>query len=106
MFRHIALFQLKDDANGLSKEESRQQIIQNVRRLRENIPFIKRIEVGEHFVDQRTTFPGADLCVYVELETQQDYDNYINHPVHQEIAQVTRLLVASSSTITFNQSLA
>jgi hypothetical protein len=86
MIRHIALFKLKESANGQTKAENLAQIKRNVERLRESIGTIKTIEARENLADANSPFPAEDLCVYVEFANQADYDFYFNHPVHKEAA--------------------
>ncbi len=102
MFRHIALFNLKDSANGQSKAENTQQIIKNVERLRENINEIKFITVRPHYKLEDAEDAWAwDLCVYVELETEQDYKTYFYNPVHKEVAGFAKEVSEEVSAITF-----
>ncbi len=86
MIRHIALFMLKENVEGKSKRENIEQIKHNVQGLAENIETIKFIECRENFPDKESVFQAADLCVYAEFETKEDYDTYFHHLVHQKAA--------------------
>jgi hypothetical protein len=86
MIKHIALFKLKENHNGLNKQNIISEIIKNVHGLRENIKEIKHIEVAPNYPDNKAIFSAADLAVYVEFETDNDFELYFNHPLHKAAA--------------------
>lgn len=104
MIKHIALFKLKNKVNEKSKEENKKQIIKNVQRLKNDIKEIKKIEIGDHFETEKTSFPGWDLVVYVEFDTVAEYETYFTHPTHKEVAAFAALVSESVAGITYDKS--
>ena len=101
MIKHIGMFTLKEEHGGRSREENASQILANVDGLRAGIPGISHIEAGRPFVDARVAFPQADMAVYVEFETLEDYEAYFNHPKHREAAAFAASVSAAVAGITY-----
>ena len=105
MIKHIALFSLKAEAAGKTSAENKQQIIRNVDRLRSEIPVCKRIEASEQLQRDHSAPWAADLVVYVEFPTLDDYDAYFRHPVHQEAAAFAASVSQRVEGITYESAL-
>ena len=86
MIKHIVLFNLKDHAEGASKNDNLQTILRNAERLRTEVPVNKQIEVSQQLERERGAPRTADLIVVVEFESIADFDAFRVHPVHQECA--------------------
>ncbi len=86
MIRHVALFRLKDNVNGLNKSEIEVQIRRNVAHMRDSIHAIKHIEVCTNHNDAQAVFDADDLCVLADFANLEDYHTYFHHPVHREAA--------------------
>lgn len=67
-------------------ELNKRQIMRNVDRLRDKIPVPKRIESAEQLPRDRAVPWAADLVVYVEFDSLEDYDAYFAHRIHQQAA--------------------
>ncbi len=104
MIRHIALFNLKDQAAGKSKDENRRQIVANVDRLRLEIPVNKRVEAGQQIAAQPAPW-AVDLVVVAEFESVADYDAYFAHPVHREAAAFAASVSDHVEGITYESTL-
>lgn len=105
MIKHIALFNLKDEAGGQTKDQNRQQILRNVGRLQHEIPVNKRIEVGRQLAERSAPW-AADLAVYVEFDSVADYDAYVAHPVHREAAAFAASVSDHAEGITYASTIA
>jgi len=105
MLTHIALFYLKEEQAGQTKAENREQIINNVQSLKKNIPQINNIIIADKFETPKVSFPAADLCVYVTFKTQQDYEEYFHHPIHQKAASFASQVSEKVAGITFRENL-
>ncbi len=86
MIRHVALFIIKDQFNGVNKAELIKQIQRNVCTMREQIKTIKSIEACTNYEDASAVFPATDLCVLADFESLDDYHYYFHHAVHQKAA--------------------
>lgn len=105
MIKHIALFNLKDAANGKTKDENKSQILRNVERLKNEVPVKKRIEAAPQLSRDRNNPWAADLAVYVEFESLTDYDAYLAHPLHKEAADFAASVSDHAEGITFESAL-
>ncbi|EPP4294629.1 Dabb family protein [Vibrio navarrensis] len=101
MIRHIALFRLKDEFNGMNKAEILSRIQHNVNHMREAISSIQHIEVCTHQQDATAVFNADDLCVLADFATQEDYHHYFHHPVHRDAAGFAAEVSSSVHAITY-----
>ena len=101
MYTHIALFTLKESAEGHTKEENIQQILTNIQHMKETISQIKNITAGPYYEVQSIPMIAYDLAIWVELETLEDYQGYIQHPVHQEAAHFAAQVSDKVAAITY-----
>ncbi len=101
MIRHIALFRLKDDFNGMNKAEIISQITHNVNHMREAINTIGQIEVCTNHLDAMAVFDADDLCVLVDFANLDDYHTYFHHPAHKEAAGFAAEVSTSVHSITY-----
>lgn len=106
MIKHIALFTLKDEANGNTRQQNIEQIRQNVQRLKHEIPVNKRVEVAEQLQRDRDVVWAADLAVCAEFDSLADYDAYVAHPVHIEAATFAASVSEHVKGITFESQFA
>jgi hypothetical protein len=105
MIKHIALFKLKDEANGKSKKENIDQMAVNVHGLKDAIKEIDAIEVAPTYRDADSPYPSYDLAVCVEFSSKQAYDSYFNHPIHQKAAAFAASVSDQVAAITYNEAL-
>ncbi|MBX3435151.1 MAG: Dabb family protein [Pirellulales bacterium] len=103
MIKHIALFNLKDEAAGRTKEDNRRQILSNLERLRREIPVNKRVEAGQQLASQPASW-AVDMAVLAEFDTIEDYNAYIEHPVHKEAAAFAASVSYHVEGITYESS--
>lgn len=82
MVKHIVLWKLKDEANGLSKIENAKAIKQKLEGLKGKIEGLIKIEVGIDFLHSTES---ADIVLYSEFENNDALTFYANHPLHKEI---------------------
>jgi len=82
MIKHIVFWKLKDQANGLPKEENARLIKEKLEALRGVIPGLLRIEVGFDFSKSEQS---SDLALYSVFATRADLDAYQAHPDHKAV---------------------
>ena len=81
MVKHIVMWKLLDFAEGRSKSENIRYIKERLEALKQSIPEIKFLEVGESI-----TPGGYDAVLYTEFATPEDLAIYQNHPQHLEVS--------------------
>ncbi|MCU7905949.1 MAG: Dabb family protein [Candidatus Thiodiazotropha sp. (ex Epidulcina cf. delphinae)] len=105
MIKHIALFKLKDEANGRNKKENIERIAVNIHGLESAIKEIHSIEVAPIYIDADSPYPSYDLAVYAEFSSKEDYDIYFHHPIHQQAAAFAASVSDQVAAITYKETL-
>lgn len=82
MIKHIVFWKLKDEANGMSKQENALAIKEKLEGLRGQIEGLLAIEVGFDFLKSPES---ADVVLYSEFETKEALDFYQQHPLHKAV---------------------
>ena len=80
MIKHIVFWKLKEEANGLSKEENAKAIKQKLESLNGQIEGLINIEVGIDFLHSAES---ADIVLYSEFESKDALNFYQQHPLHK-----------------------
>jgi len=82
MIKHIVLWKLKEEANGLSKEQNAAEIKSKLESLHGKIEGLLKIEVGFDFLHSPES---ADIVLYSEFENREALDFYQQHPLHKAV---------------------
>lgn len=82
MVKHIVLWKLKEEANGMSKAENAAAIKQKLEELNGKIEGCIKLEVGFDFLHSAES---ADVVLYSEFENKAALDFYANHPLHKAV---------------------
>lgn len=82
MIKHIVFWKLKDQANGMSKEENAKAIKQKLEDLNGKIEGCLKLEVGFDFLHSEES---ADVVLYSEFESKEALSYYANHPLHKAV---------------------
>ncbi len=98
MIKHIVFFNLKDQAEGASKEENAQKINEVLSALPVKINEIKLYEFGINFADS----PSAmDYCLISGFDSAEDLNNYRKHPAHVEALEFIKKVISESLVVDF-----
>lgn len=84
MIKHIVMWRLHEQANGLDKASNAQLAKDKLEALAGQIPGLIKIEVGYDFSGGEMS---ADLVLYSELASKQALADYASHPAHVEVVQ-------------------
>lgn len=76
LVEHVVCFKLKADATP----EQEEQLIQNLRGLRESVPNIVDLSVGRNFTPERGQ--GYNVGLVVRFRNRADLEAYLPHPNH------------------------
>lgn len=82
MIKHIVFWQLKDEANGKSKQENMQLVKEKLMSCANVVPGITAFEVGMATGKLPCTY---DVALYSAFESEAALDAYQVHPDHQAI---------------------
>ena len=86
MVKHIVLFQLNPAMDAGKKREVIDAFKAGIEALPEQIPFIRKIEVGLN-ANPAETF---DIALYGEFDTMDDVKAYSAHPAHVAVAALLK----------------
>ncbi len=87
MVKHIVMWRLHDDVDGISKSENAVAIKKALEDLQGKIPGLLHIEVG---IDFCNTDQSADVVLYSELESREALASYQAHPLHQAVVPLVK----------------
>ena len=82
MIKHIVFWKLKEEANGMSKQENAQAIKQKLEALKGNIEGLIDIEVGFDFLHSPES---SDVVLYTTFTDKAALDFYQQHPLHKAV---------------------
>ncbi len=85
MIKHIVFWNLKDTAEGRSKQENALLIKQGLEGLVGRIDGLLKAEVGIGL-----DADGYDLCLYSEFSSKEALDAYQVHPEHDKVRKFVR----------------
>jgi hypothetical protein len=98
MIRHLVFWRFLDHAEGRSKTENIALIRRMLVELKDSIPEIVSLEVGENVV------PGVDaydLALHALFASREDLESYIVHPEHQKLVAVLRKVRSGRAVVDF-----
>ena len=82
MVKHIVMWKIKG-TNGLTKEETAQEIKRSLEDLNGKIEGLLRLEVGIDFLQSEASY---DVVLYSELVDKAALEYYQTHPLHVKVA--------------------
>jgi hypothetical protein len=100
MITHIALFNLRENADGENKQANLEQIKKNVETLKNEIDTIIEIHLSTHN-DYGFPFPHYEICVMATFKNAQDLGFYFDHPAHQRAKTFASSVAKDIAGITF-----
>jgi len=87
MVKHIVMWRLHDEVDGVSKNEAAVSIKKALEDLEGRIPGLIHIEVG---LDFDGSDQAADVVLYSELESRETLADYQAHPLHQAVIPLVK----------------
>ncbi|MFC1542664.1 Dabb family protein [Pseudomonadota bacterium] len=98
MVKHIVMWRLHDEVDGLSKPESTMLIKRALEDLQGKIPGLLHIEAGIDFSDSSQS---ADIVLYSELESREALEIYQLHPLHQAVIPLVKKYACDRIVVDF-----
>lgn len=93
MIKHIVFFKLSPE--GLKNKD---EIIIKLNNLKEEIDFIRALEVGVNFADEERAF---DLALTVIVDSKEALDAYAKHPKHLPVVEFIKSLGTQSKVVDY-----
>ena len=98
MIKHIVLWKLKEEAEGLSKKENAAELKRKLEGLKSKISEIVELEVGLSF---ETSDAASDVALYSLFKNKEDLGKYQKHPEHQKIAEFVKSVVSERRVVDY-----
>lgn len=96
MVTHIVMWNLKDEAEGGSKEQNAAVIKERLEALAGRIPGLLSLKVN------RGLLPGGyDLCLLGQYESLDALKGYRDHPLHKEVQQFVHKVITDRVSCDF-----
>ncbi len=84
MFKHIAMWKLKENAEGKSNIGNALLMKEMLETLKSMIPEIEVIEVG---INENPSAVAYDVVLYSEFKDEEAFKIYQDHPEHMKVAE-------------------
>jgi hypothetical protein len=98
MIKHIVLWKVKEEADGLDRAGLAARIKADLEALAPVIPEIRSIEVG---INELPGEQAADLALVAEFDDLDALDAYQRHPAHQQVVAFVRRAVTSRQVVDY-----
>ncbi|MCI9508957.1 MAG: Dabb family protein [Angelakisella sp.] len=98
MVTHIVMWNLKDEAEGGSREQNAAIMKERLEALVGKIPGLLSLKVN------RGVMPGGyDLCLLGQYESLDALKGYRDHPLHKEVQQFVHKVIAERVSCDFEE---
>lgn len=98
MIRHIVLWNLKNEADGLGKVANAQILKQRLEALPGLIPEIQSLEVGLNFNHSEA---ACEVALLTSFHHVADLQVYQQHPAHQDVVAFVRRIVTDRHVVDY-----
>ncbi|NOR73487.1 MAG: Dabb family protein [Mariprofundaceae bacterium] len=98
MVKHIVMWRLHDEVDGVPKRESAVIIKKALEALQGKIPGLLHIEAGIDFNDSDQS---ADIVLYSKLESREALEAYQLHPLHQAVVPLVKKYACERTVVDF-----
>lgn len=83
MYKHVVLWKLKEQANGMSREELSEEVKKRLDKLPETISEIREYETAVNIGSYGASF--YDVSLVSTFENKETFWNYTKYPEHDEV---------------------
>lgn len=84
MVKHIVMWKIKDEAEGLKKPKIMEKIKRDLTALKDIIPVVRELEVSESVTSGDMHY---DMALILTVEKLSDLPLYVNHPDHLKVRE-------------------
>jgi hypothetical protein len=90
VIKHVVFYKLEESADGSERAQEVDRLRVEVEALRDEIPFVLEIELGEN---ENDTEAAWDLALYSEFDSWEDLEAYQVHPAHERVKEMVDGLI-------------
>ena len=98
MIYHIVMWKIKGEVE--EKNKNSKFVIDKLKSLRDNIPLLKDLHAGTNFSSSKNAF---DIVLITSFESEEDLNNYRNHPYHKKIVEEISPFLSQSAVVDFKE---
>lgn len=98
MIKHIVMWKVKENVEGISREQNIRRMQALLETLPGLIPEIQLFEVGQALETKNASF---DLVLYSSFASPKDLKHYLDHPEHQKVAEFVRAVTAERAAMDY-----
>lgn len=101
MYKHIVVWKLKDEANGLSKNELCQEVKRRLEELPSKITEIKSFEVGINIGNYGASF--FDVSLVATYDNFDTFWAYTKYPIHNEVVAFIQSVMVAEEIVDYGK---
>lgn len=100
MYKHVVLWKLKEEANGMSKKELALEVKKRLDELPSHIPEIRSYETAVNIGDYGASF--FDVSLISEFENRDTFWNYTKYPIHDQVVAYIQTVMTAEEIVDYN----
>lgn len=100
MYKHLVLWKLKEEVNGMSKNELAIEVKRRLDELPAHIPEIVSYEIGINIGDYGASF--FDVSVISVFENKDTFWNYTKYPAHDAVVVYIQSVMVAEEIVDYN----
>ncbi len=93
MVKHIVFFKLQN-----KNEEVEKELKKRLLSLKDEIGFIRHLEVGINFKESERAY---DMALITDFDNEADLEKYATHPYHLEVIKYIKTVVSDTKVVDF-----
>ncbi|MCD4812831.1 Dabb family protein [bacterium] len=98
MVKHVVMFKLKKEAEGMPKAVNVEKFRAKLEKLKDHISSLLSCEVGVNISDQPTSY---DIVLNTEFRSLADLETYRDHPEHQKVVAYINTICENRAVVDF-----
>jgi len=98
MIKHVLLFRLKEDVDGVDAQTNAAKAKELIEGMNGKIPGLLKVEVG---VDFSKTDLSSDMVLYSEFESREALEVYATHPEHKAVLPFIKSIISEKRVIDY-----
>jgi len=99
MYKHVVLWKLKDEKDGVQKKALITRVIQKLNALPGIIPEIIEYEVAQNIGDYGASF--FDICLISVFENKDTFWDYTKYPEHDAVVEFIQSVQEAEEIVDF-----
>jgi hypothetical protein len=98
MVKHIVFWKVKEEHDGMGREELIGKIKEMIEGMRETVPTIENIEVGRDFNKSDKAY---EIALYSSFADRNALDEYQRHPAHEEVKKFVGAVTTERAVVDY-----